>query len=487
MSEAPKQTWEHQIAAIQYLKDHTVTCLTAKMGAGKSKMIIEMLRAKGTAETKRSVILCPKAVMSVWRGQFATHAPGEFNVLILDGNENSSKKAEKIHHALIQRAAGGQPLVVVVNYESASIGTFVSMGQRKKINVMSGKISSVLCSTTWEAVTSDESQKLKGYNTQTSMWAWEFGNVCGSKVGMTGTLMPNSPMDVFGQYRFLDERIFGKYITHFRNRYGIPDRNIPQKIKEWINQEEMSEKVNRIRYAVADDVLVLPEKQEIIIHVPLAPAGLKAYRDMRKEAIAEIKRVRDDGEEFYKTAIAVNGGVKFLRLLQIAQGYVRDDEGEDIDVDTQKRKALLELLEESMGEPVCVYAWFHHDMKCIQDCCSILGLRYGELSGRQGRPRSCMNDHGEMAEDIDVSGVQMKSGGSGINLTRSSIGIFMNTGMVSPGDYDQVQARQHRPGQTKNLRYYFLVTPGTVDETIARARQEKRDVVDAILNSEEFF
>lgn len=491
----PRQTWSHQLPAIDYMIRNDVTCLEAVMGAGKSKMVIETLRAKGTVGKKRSLILCPKAVMGVWRGQFARHAPGEFDVLVLDGSGNSDSKADLIRKALMRRAAGGLPLVVVVNYESASIGTYKKLTKDEKaakkqpaMDMLNGKISKPLVEAgSWEVIVADESQKIKGYDTQSSRWIWHFGRQCVNRIGMTGTLLPNTPMDVFAQYRFLRDTIFGRYITHFRKKYCVMNQYIPQKVDTWINQEEMTIKINLIRYTITKDVLVLPDKQDIVIEVPLSPAGMRIYKDMRKDAVAEIKSMRENGDEFVRTAIAGNGAVKWLRLLQLAQGYVKDDEGNEVDTDTEKRKALLELLEEATGEPVCVYAWFHHDMKCVEDCCQLLGLRYGELSGRQGRPRSCMNDHGEMADDIDVAGVQMKSGGSGINLTRASIGIFMNTGMVSPGDYDQVVARQHRPGQTRNVRYYHLVTPGTVDETVAKARQEKRDVVDAILNSEEFF
>lgn len=261
------------------------------------------------------------------------------------------------------------------------------------------------------------------------------------------------------------------------------NKYIPQKVDSWVRQEEMTEKVNLIRYCISRDVLVLPPKQNIMIEVPLSASGMKMYKEMKKNAIAVFKqKCIDADKEIRRTVIASNGAVQFLRLLQFAQGYGKDDEGEEFDIDTEKRRVLLDLIEDA-GEPVCVYGWFKHDMQCVEDCCRILGLRYGEISGR----RKDLTEHAKFPEDIDVMGVQCKSGSSGIDLTRARIGIVLNSGMLSPGDYEQMEARQYRPGQTKNMLWYTLASPQTVDITIARARADKKDVIDAILDSEEFF
>jgi SNF2 family DNA or RNA helicase len=292
--------------------------------------------------------------------------------------------------------------------------------------------------------------------------------------------MPQGPQDIFAQYRFLDENIFGKFWTHFTRRYAVFNKYIPQKIDSWVNQSEMAQKIGLIRYAIGPEVLVLPDRQDIVRTVSLSPAGMRAYREMEKESVAEIKRMIDteNGKvEQIATALGSNGAVSFLRLLQLAQGYVTTDEKEEVDTDTEKRKALLEMLED-IDEPVCVYGWFKHDLRVVQKCCEILGKRYGEVSGA----RKDLTDAGKYPDNVDVLGVQCKSGGAGIDLTKSRIGILLNSGLMSPGDYDQLMARQHRPGQTRNVIFYHLVTRGTVDVTINTARREKRDVISEIVS-----
>jgi SNF2 family DNA or RNA helicase len=416
------------------------------------------------------LILCPSAVLGVWRREFLKHAPGEFDVVVLDGKRNSKLKAEQAAHAIKVQQSNMRPLVIVVNYE-----TF-----------WRPEVLKVLMSVTWEKVICDESQKIKSHSSTCSKEAWKVGKRSGSRTCLTGTPLDNDPADIFGQYRFLDDRIFGRFWTHYRNRYAILNQWIPQKVDKWVNLEELNAKFNSIRYHIGPEVLVLPEKQEITVEVPLSASGMKVYQQMKKESMAEVKRTMDEGGVDVKTAVACNGAVQFLRLLQLAQGYIRDDEGEEINTDTEKRKVLLELIEQAC-EPVCVFGWFKHDMAIIRECAQILGLRYGEISG----DRKDLTPHAEMPDDIDVMGVQCKSGGAGIDLTRARIGIIMNTGMLTPGGEDQMLARQYRPGQTRNVVFYRLVSPKTVETKLYDDRGKKRQVNDAVmcelLNEEEEF
>ena len=430
------------------------------------------------------LILCPATVVGVWRGETNKHCPGEFDVLALDKkSQTSALKAQTVRQAISHAKMHNRPFLLVVNYESA----------------ITQALTDVLLENAWDIVICDESHRLKGASgsskksakggaiggrmggTATSKLAYELGLRTKRRVCLTGTPMPNNPGDIFGQYRFLDHSIFGKYWTHFVAEYAIKNPNIPNKIDRWVKQDVLHQKVNRIRHHIGSDVLVLPERQEIDIEVDLSPAGRKAYMSMRKEALLEIRRkIENEGGQITEQmleAIGQNGAVQHLRLLQLAQGYVTTVDHEEIDTDTEKRKALCDLLEQT-DEPVCVYGWFRHDLAVVKRCCEILGRRYGEVSGS----RKDLTENGTYPDDVDVFGVQCKSGGAGINLTKSRIGIILNTGLISPGDYDQMMARQYRPGQTKNVIFYHLLSTGTVDMQIRKARAEKRDVVRAVLD-----
>ena len=431
------------------------------MGTGKSFITVQNVRHMASGPGDKTLIICPAAVMGVWRREFHLHAPGEFDVFVMDSKSASSKKAEQIQEAFFLQQSHRRPLVIVINYESFWLDA----------------IWKVLNSVIWSKMIADESHRLKSFRSNCSVNAWKIGKRCGSLTALTGTPMPNEPGDIFAQYRWLDERIFGRFWTHFKSHYAVMNQFIPQKVDKWINLEEMNRRINLIRYNIPKSVLVLPDRQDIKIEVKLAPAGMKLYREMQKESMAVITHAIEGGEDVSSVAVASNGAVKFLRLLQMAQGYVKDDEGEEVNTDTEKRKALLDLLQD-LDEPVCVYGWFKHDLRCVQKCCEILGLRYGEISGN----RKDLTPHAKMPDDIDVMAVQCKSGSAGIDLTRSRIGIILNSGLLSPGDFDQMTARQHRPGQTRNVVFYHLVSKGTVEPKLISDRGVKREIVQVLLS-----
>jgi SNF2 family DNA or RNA helicase len=84
-----KQTWGHQPKAIEFMNTTRYSLLSAVMGSGKSFMTVSHMRHAATTGSKRSLILCPSAVLGVWRREFLKHAPGEFDVVVLDGKRNS--------------------------------------------------------------------------------------------------------------------------------------------------------------------------------------------------------------------------------------------------------------------------------------------------------------------------------------------------------------------------------------------------------------
>ena len=103
-----------------------------------------------------------------------------------------------------------------------------------------------------------------------------------------------------------------------------------------------------------------------------------------------------------------------------------------------------------------------------------LGRTYAELSGEQNQLADWQGGH------ATIIGVQIQSGGAGIDLSRSAYCFYYSLGF-SLGEYEQSLARLRRPGQTRCVRYYHLVTQATVDEQVYGALRERRNVVDAVL------
>lgn len=449
--------WHHQLDSYHAVRDLQSRgwrglLLPLGMGSGKSKVTVDLIC--NSPESDSVLILCPTSVRGVWRREFERHAGRQCEVLILDKG-SVKQKTERAKKLLAFKT--GNPRVVVINYESAWRPEFAafSIGQR------------------WDWIVCDESQWIKAHNSKVSKFCEQLAHRASNRLALTGTPMPHDPIDIFGQYRFLDPRVFGSSWHQFNHTYrtfktlpGIP-HPIPDKHQ---NMDMFGEKLARIMVQVPEYDLDLPAVSHDYRLCELGPKARAIYKGVRDDLIAEI----DSG-----VVTAANAMVKVLRLQQVTSGYAKETESGEIEViDDSKRLALEELLDSlPRDEPVCVYCYFQWDLDQVRFAAKTSGRRYGELSGRQHD----LTPQAKMPENIDLLGVQVKSGGVGIDLTRSCYGVFYNTGTISPGDYDQILARQHRPGQTRPVRYYHLLCEHTVDVEIYKARQEKRDVVEAVM------
>jgi SNF2 family DNA or RNA helicase len=283
--------------------------------------------------------------------------------------------------------------------------------------------------------------------------------------------MPHSPLDLYGQFRFLEPEVFGSSFVRFRSRYAECDLRFPGKVKAWKNQDELTAKLDARSWRVtADEVLDLPDAIHETIPVELSPKVRRFYRQLESEMTAELEA---------GTVTAANALTKLLRMQQATGGYCRLDGSNAvtaIDGVPSKRLALLDRLEDLPAtEPVVVFCRFRSDLDDVAAAARTLGREYAEVSGERKDLERWQ------AGDAAILGVQMQSGGVGIDCSRAAYAFYYSLGF-SLGDYEQSLARLRRPGQTRCVRYYHLVCGGTVDEQVYAALRERRSVVEAVLH-----
>jgi len=443
--------WRHQLVGFAFADILDAALQGMGMGTGKSKVAVD-LAVNWNCET--ILILCPVSVRGVWRREIELHAGRPVSVCVL---EKGSTK-DKVHvasGAMKLGAALRRPVAVVVNYETARMEPFASWS----------------LGVDWDLVICDESHRIKAHNSAISKYAAKLARRAKRRLCLTGTPLAQSPLDLFGQFRFLDPGLFGTSWHHFSNRYAVKGNpHVPQQITGYKNQEELQERFRLITYQCsAADVLDLPEVMHEERTCELSPAARKAYRQLEAELLADLGT---------GVVTANNALVRLLRLQQLASGYlVEDDTNRFHRLDTGKQDLLSDLLEDAGGEPFVVFCRFKPDLAAVRDICEKRRLRYGELSGTA---KDGLNERGEMSPSIDVLGCQIQSGGVGIDLTRARYAVYYSLGF-SLAEFEQSLARLHRPGQTRPVCYYHLIAERTVDRRIYAALRARKDAIDAVL------
>lgn len=445
----PPEAWKHQKDALEYTISHPQSLLAMGMGTGKSRVIVDLI---DKLQAKRTLIVCPKSVLLVWPRQFEIHASQPVAVEILKGPSVAAKTSQ-CKQMLDWASQTDSRLALVVNYDSA----------------WREPLGPVLLKTPWNLVVLDESHRIKAPGSKVSWFFKALGKLNVRKCCLTGTPMPNSPLDIYGQYRFLDSRIFGTSFALMRNNYAVMGGFENRQVVSFKNKADFHRRYASIAFQVSRDVLDLPAEVHIERPFELSASARKIYRELEEEFISEV----DSGIVTVSNAL-----VKLLRLQQITSGWLSDDEGNPNRVDRGKAEVLEDVLEDlEPRESVVVFCRFRRDLDAVR-----------EIAGSMDPPRKTLELSGrvnELAEwqagGGDVLAVQIQAGGVGIDLTRARYCVFYSIGF-SLGDYEQACARVHRPGQTRSVSFIHLLALDTVDQKVYDALSRKRSVIEEILS-----
>ena len=171
-----------------------------------------------------------------------------------------------------------------------------------------------------------------------------------------------------------------------------------------------------------------------------------------------------------------------IRLQQIVNGIVTDDDGNRTVVSDGKMKALVELFDEiPPEEPIVVFGRFHTDLDQIAEAAAQAKRTSTELSGRVHTPTEL-----ERWQDgaKNVLAVQIQAGGVGINLTRARHAVWF-TMPYSVAEYTQAEARLVRPGQERSVTFVRLLCEvqgiPSIDHMTAQAMDQRRNALDEIM------
>lgn len=440
--------FEHQARGLDMIVRRPGTYLAWEMGTGKTKTVID---AAEVLEMKKVLVVCPKSVVGNWPTQWRRHGD-ESRTLLHLGTGPVNKRATRLSRAIEL----GRPFTAIINYEAA---------WRPPMN-------KVIFGTDWDMVVCDEIHRIKDERGRASKFMYGLRAKAGKTVGLSGTPMPNNPMDLFAQLRFIDPGVFGTNYVGFRLRYAILGGFQDKNVVAFRNQDDM----NRRFFSVADrvekeEVLDLPPVTHEMITVELGKEARKVYDDIKTSFVARFK----SGEIRISNAL-----VELLRLQQITGGMVcietPDGGKENHEVDWAKAEALLDLFRDlPKNEPVVVFTKFRHDMEVVHEVARKAGRESAELSGSKNEIMAWQAEPG-----ITVLGAQIRAGGLGVDMTRARYCVMYSLGF-SLGDYEQALARVDRQGQTRKVEYFHLIARDTVDEVVYRALTKKAKVVDEVL------
>jgi len=466
--------YEHQLEALKRSWNKKEYAYFMEMGTGKSKVLIDniaMLYDKGGINA--AILVAPKGVYRNWsEKEIPAHMPDhiEKHIGVWTPAPNTKQKREliklfEVNHDL---------KLLIINVEAFSTKKGVAFVEKF-----------ILAHNVLIAV--DESTTIKNPKAQRTKNLLKLAVNSKYRRILTGFPVTQSPLDLYSQSTFLSPQLLGYTSFYsFQNRYAkLINRKMGartfRQVVGYQNLEELTGNVNEFSYRVLKkECLDLPDKVYQRREVELTTEQKKVYKELKDYAIAEL-----DSHELVSVTSVLT---QILRLHQVVCGFVRNDNGDEVEVKSNRLDELINILEEVQGKTI-IWANYQYDIKRIlKTLHNITGVNsvatyYGETPDeeRQEIIRRFQDPNSELKYLISNT----QTGGYGITLTEASNVIYYSN------NYDlekrlQSEDRAHRIGQTNKVTYIDLVAKGTVDEKIVKALRNKLSLAQEVLGDEQW-
>ena len=503
----------HQVTGVQRANGKAAFAYLCDMGVGKTLMLLaEYQQRVSKDDIMDLLVIAPKGCIRNWYydredapSEITKHLDPVLRKHLVVASSEGGAAARDARKILL--STKDKPRALFVNVEALS-------GSARMFDTCQEFLASGRA-----LMAIDESTVIKSRKAQRTKSILHLGKLAKVRRILSGLATPRSPMDLHAQFSFLDEKILGKSFTLFRARYAkmeficrAPDGVVNAQLRRaqsrtkvftntsnytrtqkislcyalggWIPDTapiiagyqrlpELRDKIANHCYRVRkEDCLDLPPKIFQWREVELTDEQKRIYKEVLEDATTELSK--------YKFLTTTNAMEQILRLHQICCGHVPTEEGELIDLPTNRIDAVLEILADHEDKAI-IWATYQHDIQKISEA---LREEYGKQAVAVfygGNVKERNDDEARFKTDPECRFMVATpaAGGLGMNWQVATLVVYASN------NYDlaqrlQSEDRAHRKGQTKSVTYVDIITRDTVEGKIIRALRSKMDLATTV-------
>lgn len=427
---------EHQIRADEYCKTHPNPALFMQMRLGKTLVAIRHTQSiMHPRRVMSGLVVAPLTVLEAWERELKREGEKYLAAYGLNSRERGVTLEMGCNHGLPER------LWVLTNYEAV-------------------RASMESVTYPWDVVIVDESTKIRNPKAQIAQLMCEGFRQVPHRMILSGLPNPESAMDFFMQFKFLDGTFMG--YTNFygwRARYFEPGRFQGAWDAKPGSLEEIRNAVQRRAFMLKrHEVNIGSPKIHETRWITLPPAAMKAYKYAEKNFATEDLSATTNWQIVLETWLG-----------RMAGGFNPDSTL----LHTAKVEELMNLLTgELKREQVVVWFRFNKEIDLVAEKLRDKGLPFGIIRGQT--PVQDRNAIIQKFRDgkLNYALVQIKCGKFGTDFSTASTAIYYSNS-YSLEERLQSADRILHPTRKEPLLYIDLVAKGTVDEEVVAALTEK--------------
>jgi len=456
MTEEKLALHDYQERALAFALEKECSYLALKMGLGKTA--ISLYWAKEVLTTAKGILVVAplRAITTTWPDEIAKWQP-QLTYTILHGTKKDAAYEKKSD-------------LYIINFEGLP-WLFKKLKQSFKLTKKVPMRAAII----------DEGSMIKSPSTKRFKIIRKIKDIFPTyRMILSGTPSPNSLLDLWSQYFFLDDgRRLGKVFSHFRQEHF---KTVDRDGFVWVINKGadkiIHKQVGDITFSLDEkEHIKLPKRIDNVISVNLTPKQRKEYENLQEMFFDNLPGVMND------PLGAITLAAKMRQYLQgaiytgvrIHKNQFLDKDGKVVKnnpytiVHKEKLNVLKSLVEEANGQGILCAIQFRFELDMIHSVYPKAPVIAGGVKPAEATKYIRDWNKGK----VPLLLCHPASLSHSVNLQTGSHIILWYGMPWSLEQYLQLNARLHRQGQTKNVIVHHLIVKNSTDERVVKALKYK--------------
>lgn len=449
------EPFKHQIEFLKYSQTHDCFLLRDDPGLGKTKQALDLIYNRiESNQIKSALIVCGIGGLQYnWLREIRKHTNLKGYIIgtraanKLGTSTRIGSNSDKLKDLQTIKAD-----IYIINIEALRNKEIVAQLQLMIARQQIGQ------------VVVDEVHKCK--NPKALQTAGLFSLHPPYKLGLTGTPIINSPLDIYGIAVWMGQE--RRSLTRFRESYCVMGGFRDKEVIGYQNLDDLAARLSTWSlYRKKEECVDLPSKVVSTVPIELSSSQIKLYNEV-------LKDIRDRSEEILTSPSPMG---RFVGLRKVT-GCPSEVDNTFNPYDCTKAQEMIRLVQETIENSgkVVIFTWHVFTLLYLNNYLQAAGIRpaliYGDLSLEE---RNINEQAFQLNPDCKVIIGNYQTMGTGIELTAASLVIEYELPWTA-ADERQAQDRCNRIGSSHSLNCIRLVGLNTVDERVEEMVNQKEEL-----------
>ena len=445
------EPYEYQREGICFGLEHKRIIIGDEPGLGKTLQSIGIV---DTANAYPCLVICPSSLKINWQREFEKFT--DKSALVLDNNVRTTWGCLSM----------GVHQVAIVNYESLRKFFVWDIRGGKQFRLKDVVFNPQIQA--FKSIIIDESHRVKDPSAQQTIFTKGLSVGKDWCILLSGTPVVNRPEDLIAQLSIMNRlgefggraKFIADYCTDPKDKTAEPAVPLSELSRQLYD-------TCMIRREKAKVLPQLPDKTRVDLYVDIS--NDKEYNLAAEDLAAYLQEYTECTDWEIRRKMRMEALVKFMTLRSLA---TRGKIAQAVD--------FIRTFLDS-GKKLIVFCSLHEIVDELQK----IFPRAVTVTGRDSAVnKQASVDAFQNNPNVQLIICSIKAAGVGLTLTASSSVAFIELPWTFC-DCAQCEDRAHRIGQKSNVTCYYLLAKGTIDGVIYRLIQDKKNVANQIMNSDD--